>query len=105
MKLLQDAIPRAEPSSYGCNVHWFMLAKLMFPHLVCDKLPVGIEVFNLGAEEAGKVNIGFARQHTDRLGIVVHANLSDEQEHAIECLAHLHANSAVGVQELVVAKQ
>ena len=105
MKLLQDAVARAEPSAYGCNVHWFMLAKLIFPHLVCDKLPVGIEMFNLGAEEADKVDTGFARQHTDRLSIVVHADLSDEQEHAIECLAHLHANPAVGVQELIVAEQ
>lgn len=77
----------------------------MFPHLVCDKLPVGIKMFNLGTEEAVKVDTGFARMHTDRLGIVVHADLSDEQEHAVERLAHLHANSAISIQELIVAKQ
>ena len=77
----------------------------MFPHLVCDKLPVVIEMLNLGTEETDKVDTGLARLHTDRLGIIIHADLSDEQEHAIERLAHLHANSAISIQELVVAKQ
>ena len=105
MQLLQDAIPRAEPTAYGCNVHGFILAKLMFPHLVCDELPVEVEMFNLGTEKADKVDTGFARQHTARLGIVVHANLSDEQEHPIERLAHLNADFAVSIQELIMAKQ
>ena len=78
MELLQDAVPRTEPRAYGCNVQCLMLAKLMFPHLVRDKLPVRIEMFNLGAEEADKVDVGFARQHTARLGIVIHTDLSDE---------------------------
>ena len=101
----QVTVLRPEPGSKCFDIDRCIITKLNLPHSIRDSTFTFVESFDVAAICAVEIKTHLSGRDGVQLGVVMYADVSNQNQQVVEGLRYLHSNLLIGMEEIVVAQK